>query len=246
MKFMPILAIVLGLSVAFAQPAAAASLRISPIGIDMAASDHAASMTLVNTGAEPVNLQLRIFKWTQANGEEVLEPTSEMLVSPPATTIPAGASYTVRIARQSTAPVQLEASYRVFIDELPKPTDPRTLGQGVAMVLRTSLPVFVVDPNAFAQLSWKVWRDANGLHAEAINNGKRHAKILGLAVQPADGAPLSFGNGLNGYVLAGARKRFDLKIDGKALSHLTPAMNVKLTAHDGNQAIEENLHVEIH
>lgn len=245
MKFMPLLALALGLLGALAEPANAASLRISPIGIDMASSEHAASMTLVNTGTDPVNLQLRIFKWTQVDGEEVLSPTTDMLVSPPATTIPPGASYTVRVARESNAFAQNELSYRLFIDELPKPVDPRTLGQGVSMVLRTSLPIFVVDPKAFAKLSWRVWQDADGLHAEATNIGRRHAKIIGLTVQPEGGAPLVFGAGLDGYVLAGSHKRFDLKMGPKAKS-LADGTSVKLTARDGSQAIEESLHVENH
>lgn len=243
MKSLLPLALALGLFGAFAQPAEAASLRISPIGVDMSAGERAASMTLVNTGADPVNLQLRIFKWTQLNGDEVLEPATDMLVSPPATTIPPGASYTVRVARESNAPVQNELSYRVFIDELPKPVDPRTLGEGVSMVLRTSLPVFVVDPKAFPKLSWKVWQDASGLHADATNSGQRHAKITGLTVRPDGGAPLVFGNGLNGYVLAGSHKRFDLKLDPKT-KPLAPGTVVKLTAQDDNMPVEEGLHVE--
>lgn len=245
MKTLPLLMLALGLVAGFAQPVTAASLRISPIGIDMAASERAASMTLVNTGTDPVNLQLRVFKWTQVRGEEVLEPATDMLISPPAATIPAGASYTVRVARQSVVPVQSELSYRVFIDELPKPVDPHTLGQGVAMVLRTSLPVFVVDPNAYAKLAWKVWQDASGLHAEAVNSGLRHAKIIGLTVQPEGGAPLVFGAGLNGYVLAGAHKRFDLNMDPKA-KPLTVGTVVKLTGRDGSEAIQESVHVEPH
>ena len=243
MKSLLPLALALGLFTALAQPAEAASLRISPIGVDMSAGERAASMTLVNTGADSVNLQLRIFKWTQVNGEEVLEPATDMLVSPPATTIPAGASYTVRVARESNAAVQNELSYRVFIDELPKPVDPRTVGQGVSMVLRTSLPVFVVDPKAFAKLSWKVWQDASGLHADATNSGQRHAKITGLTVRPDGGVPLVFGAGLNGYVLSGSHKRFDLKLDSKAKS-LAPGTGVKLTAQDGSMPVEESLHVE--
>jgi len=243
MKSIPLLALVLGLLGVSAQPAEAASLRISPIGIDMPAGQRAASMTLVNTGADPVNLQLRIFKWSQVNGEEVLVPATDMLVSPPATTIPSGASYTVRVARESNAPVQNELSYRLFIDELPKPVDPRTLGQGVSMVLRTSLPVFVVDPKAFAKLNWKVWQDATGLHADATNSGGRHAKITGLTILPAGGAPMVFGAGLNGYVLANSHKRFDLKLDAKA-KPLTLGSVVRLSAKDDNVPVEESVHVE--
>ncbi|QJU56995.1 molecular chaperone [Sphingomonas sp. AP4-R1] len=201
-----------GLVLAAIGPARAASLRISPVGIDIPAKQRAASITLVNTDSEPVSLQIRIFKWSQTNGEDKLDETSDMLVSPPAATVPPGASYTVRVARPAVMPVQGEQSYRIFIDELPKPIDPRTVGQGVAMVLRTSMPVFVVDPKAIARLAWTVWRDRNGLHAEVLNTGQRHAKIAALTIAPADGKPIVFGSGLNGYVLAGTTKRFDFKL----------------------------------
>lgn len=141
-----------------------------------------------------VNLQIRLFKWSQVDGEDHLDPTSEMLVSPPAASVPAGASYTIRVARPAAAAVPTEQAYRLFIDELPKPIDPRTIGQGVAMVLRTSMPVFVTDKKAIAQINWKVWQDAEGLHAEAANVGQRHAKIALLTIQPATGAPIVFGS----------------------------------------------------
>lgn len=222
----------------------AAALRISPIGLDITADERAGSMTLVNTAAEPVNLQLRLFKWDQQNGEDVLTPTSEMLVTPPATTIPAGASYTVRVARAGAGPVSAERSYRLFIDELPKPVDPNTVGQGVSMVLRTSLPIFVVDSKAFAELSWKVWQDADGLHAQVTNAGKRHAKITDLALQQAGGQQISFGPGLNGYVLAGTSRRFDLApAPGKQAPSLPVGTSLQLTATDNGQPITKTVDV---
>jgi fimbrial chaperone protein len=166
-----------------------------------------------------------------------------MLVSPPAARIAPGASYTVRVARMTAAPIDRELSYRVFIDELPKPADPRALGQGVSMVLRKSLPVFVVDPKAFARLSWKVWQDDEGVHAEADNAGRRHAKIAGLTVHAENGPTLVFGEGLNGYVLAGQHKRFDLKQAPDA-ARLAPGSSVELTAKDSGQAIQERLRVD--
>ncbi|WP_397475464.1 hypothetical protein [Pusillimonas sp.] len=56
----------------------AASLRISPIGLDLPATQRAASITLVNNGIEPVNLQLRVFSWSQTNDEDELVPASEL------------------------------------------------------------------------------------------------------------------------------------------------------------------------
>jgi fimbrial chaperone protein len=237
-------ALVLGAVMTVAAPASAASLRISPIGVDLVTPQRASALTLVNTDSDPVNLQIRVFKWTQVNGDDVLEPASDMLVSPPAATIPPGASYTVRVARTSNGPVQQELSYRLFIDELPKPIDPRTVGQGVAMVLRTSMPVFVTNTKAVAQLHWKVWQDDKGLHADVTNAGLRHAKIAGLTVQPAGGEPIVIGAGLNGYVLAGTSKSFLLKATGKVkLPTLAPGTALTLTARNDALNIKENLSV---
>src|ERR1700744_6110375 len=94
-------AFMLGLAASLVGPAFAASLRISPIGLDLVATQRASSMTLVNTDTDPVNLQIRIFKWSQVNGADVLEPAADMMVSPPAAKVPPGASYTIRVARQS-------------------------------------------------------------------------------------------------------------------------------------------------
>lgn len=220
----------------------AASLRVSPIGLEIPAGQRAASMTLVNTGNESINLQMRIFKWSQVEAQQMLEPTSELIVTPPAATIPPDGSYTIRVARPEVTPVDGELSYRLLIDEIPKPVDPRTVDQGVSMVLRTSIPIFITDTKAIAQLAWRLWRDTDGLHAEATNSGKRHAKITGLTVKTSAGETLVFGSGLNGYVLAGSRNRFDLM--SEAVQLLTDGEQVRLMGKDGPLAIEETLHVE--
>lgn len=220
----------------------AASIRISPVNIEMVASQKATALSLTNTGTEAVSLQLRAFSWSQVQGQDHLTPTSELLVSPPAVTVPAGASYTVRVARTAVAPTPSESSYRLLIDELPRPNDPRTLSQGVSMILRTSLPVFVVDDNAFARLSWRTWQDASGVHADVRNTGKRHAKISQLTLL-VNNVPVIFGTGVNGYVLAGASRQFTVP-RSKAQVMLTSGQTVTLKARDGGLPIEETLHAQ--
>jgi fimbrial chaperone protein len=222
----------------------AASLRISPIGIDILSNQRASSLTLVNSDSEPLSVQVRIFKWSQVNGEDRLELTNDLLVSPPAATVPAGASYMIRVARPSVTPVQGEQSYRLFIDELPKPIDPRAVGQGISMVLRTSMPVFVVDKKAIAKLVWRVWQDDKGIHAEVVNAGQRHAKISSLTLQPGSGPPIAFGPGLNGYVLAGMTRRFDLNAGPKVtLPTLAAGSPLTLTAINDGAEIKETVSV---
>ncbi len=220
----------------------AASLRISPIGIDMPSSQRAAAVTLDNNDSEPVNIQIRIFHWSQANGEDRLEPATDMLVSPPAATVPSGASYTIRVARRAAVPVAGEQSYRLFIDELPKPIDPRTVSRGVSMVLRTSMPVFVADKRAVAKLGWKVWQDVRGVHVQVTNSGQRHARIVGLTFQQPSGPAIAFGGGISGYVLAGTSKRFDALVDPKvSLPVLIPGGRGTLTGKDGGLDIKEEV-----
>ncbi|HLS42967.1 MAG TPA: fimbria/pilus periplasmic chaperone [Paenalcaligenes sp.] len=229
-------------AIVFVTGAHASSLRISPVGLDLPLTQRAGAITLINAGSEPLNLQLRAFTWTQQHNADQLSQTSDLIISPPAATIPAGASYTVRVARtELTSTTAL--SYRLVIDELPKPTDPRTVSQGVAMVLRTSLPVFFSDSRAIADLSWRISRDGDALHVDVINQGQRYAKITGLRLQTHEGKYYEFGQGLNAYVLPDAQKRLSLR--NSAFHSLANGAIVRLMGRDGRLDINESVTVHV-
>jgi len=234
-----------GVALTLAGASQAAAFRISPIGVEIPAAQRAETVTVTNTDVEPVNLQVRIFKWSQVDGEDRLDPTNEVIASPPAASIPAGKSYTIRIARRAIGPVATEQTYRLFIDELPKPIDPKASGQGVSMVLRTSMPVFVVDKKQSATLNWRVWSDVKGVHVEASNSGQRHGRISSLKLQQGGGAAVDFGSGLNGYVLPGAQKIFTVKpAEGAAPSSMKVGSEVMLTAVNEGQEIKTTVVVQ--
>ncbi|NMN03842.1 MULTISPECIES: molecular chaperone [unclassified Novosphingobium] len=228
------------------QPAGAAALRISPIGVDIRSDERAAAVTIFNSDNEPVTLQVRLYKWRQVDGEDRLEQATDLIASPPSLTIAPNKSFTLRVARPSTGAVGGELSYRLFIDELPKPIDPRAVSQGVRMVLRTSMPVFVVDKTAVAKLTWHVWEDKGGVHAEATNSGLRHAKIGGLRLELADGSALTLAQGLAGYVLAGSTKRFNYQPSaGSSAAHLKPGDRVTVIAKNDLLDIREPIAAEV-
>ena len=183
-------------------PLNAASLRMTPIGLDLAEPDKAGAISLTNTAAESVDLQVRIFKWSQINGKDELTETRDVLVSPPVATIKGGETYTIRVVRVASRPVSGEETYRLVIDELPKPIDPRATGQGVRMVLRSSMPVFFTQKNIRADLQFSCWTQGGKTFLRVTNTGRRHAKLAGLKLVGPQGE-LSVGGGLNGYVLAG-------------------------------------------
>jgi fimbrial chaperone protein len=183
-------------------PLDAASLRMTPIGLDLSEPDKAGAISLTNTGTESVDLQVRIFRWSQVNGKDELTETRDVLVSPPVATIKAGDTYTVRVVRIANRPVSGEETYRLVIDELPKPIDPRATGQGVRMVLRSSMPIFFTQKGIRADLQYSCWTQGGKTFLRITNTGKRHAKLAGMKLVAPQGE-LSFGGGLNGYVLAG-------------------------------------------
>ena len=186
----------------------AASLLVSPINLFVIAPGKAGAISISNQNKAPVRLQIRIFRWRQQNGEEVLEPTRDVIVNPPSMMIPPEQTYTIRVARLAPAAVTAEESYRVIIDELPSPIDPDAPGQGVRMLLRTSLPVFYADKTAAPKIAWRLWSAGGKLNLEAANSGTRHIKLVDLAIEGPQGRIKFNAAGTDAYVLPGSTLRY--------------------------------------
>jgi P pilus assembly chaperone PapD len=89
-----------------------------------------ARLTLRNDEDTEVTVQTRVLRWSQNAGKETLEPTPDVVASPPAVTLAPGADYVVRVVRVSKQPVHGEESYRVIVDQLPRTgRQPEPVGQ---------------------------------------------------------------------------------------------------------------------
>ncbi|WP_419380668.1 molecular chaperone, partial [Acinetobacter pittii] len=89
-------------------------------------------------------------------------------------------SYNLRVVRINPEPVSGEKTYRIIIDELPKPIDSRKADQGVNVLLRSSLPVFVVNKDAITKLNWSIQQEQNNAYLTISNVGNRHALLNNL------------------------------------------------------------------
>jgi len=178
----------------------AASLQVEPVLVDVRSPSAAATLTLRNGGPAPINAQIRVFRWSQTEGIERLEPTTDVVASPPDADLTPKADYVVRIVRVSKQPVTSEEAYRLLVDELPSPV--QWQGRTVNLLVRSSIPVFFGPPQVGGpSVAWTVSVQGEKLIVGAQNTGNRRLRISSLRVHNSNGETVTFGNGLVGYVL---------------------------------------------
>jgi fimbrial chaperone protein len=191
----------------------AASLQVSPVLVEVAAPGATATITVRNDGTAPLAAQLRIFRWSQVDGEERLEPTEDVVASPPAVELRPQQDYVVRIVRTAKQPVVGEESYRLLVDELPD----AQLFSGVKLVVRHSLPVFFDAPDAQpAEPAWALAQTGRGLTLRVANHGDRRVRLSAVKIADGAGRTLAFDAGLVGYALGRSTMSFPTKVAGLA------------------------------
>jgi len=197
---------------AAAAPAAASTFTIAPIRAELGAAHHSAALTLMNAEDQPVVVEVRAVRWSQQDGEEHLEDTHDLLVSPAVLQIPGNGSQIVRVALRSATDDDHEITYRVVFDEIPQAAPPGFNGLRVA--LRLSVPVFVAPTHGrpSANVTWDLHRLADGnVEVAAFNQGTAHLLVTDFDVQAGAATPLQAK--ISKYVLAGSRMTWQLKAD---------------------------------
>ncbi|KAA0970606.1 molecular chaperone [Aureimonas fodinaquatilis] len=130
------------LCIALPTLADASSIRVSPTRVELSGGD-ASTVRVRNEDRHPVSVQVRVFRSIPRGTGFQLEPTRDVVASPPITTLSPGAENLVRIVRVSRGPVDTRQTYRVLVDEVP---DRRRMQPGtVAVVVRHSIPVVFSD-----------------------------------------------------------------------------------------------------
>jgi len=204
--------IITGLFLSLSTIINAATIRLSPVIVEILSHQKASSISLYNQSNDSADLQVRIFEWTQNAGQDQLTPTDEITISPPFLKLQPNESYNLRVVRINPEPISGEKTYRIIIDELPKPVDSRKASQGVNVLLRSSLPVFVVNKDAITQLNWKINTNQNEASLNISNIGNRHALINDLVLidnTENKSYPIKV-NTVNGYILAEQAKNYSL------------------------------------
>lgn len=207
-------------------PMLAEGLRVSPVVLEVPSPGSATTLTLKNEGKAPLTVQARVFRWTQQQGSERLERTSDVVVSPPAVQLAPGATQTVRVVRTAGAPVRGEEAYRVVINEV---SDQYRRGAGaVAFATELRIPVFFAAADVrMPDVSWALRQSGNATWLVAVNRGDSRLRLADLQLKGASGAKVAH-QGLPGYVLGGASMQWPIAPAGRlgASARLTVVTNV--------------------
>jgi fimbrial chaperone protein len=191
-------------AVLMATAARAGSLETAPTTIELSPG-RTGVFHVVNRADYPVTFQVEAFDWTQATGEDRLEPSATLQASPPMAELAPGEKQTVRL-RARSGPAGGEQAFRLLVSELSGPTQAQA--QQVRVLLQFSMPVFAAsaqpEPRA---LTWRAERRGADLILTAVNGGTRRAKLSRLTVTAAD-QTLPVPGGELAYVLAGASRRW--------------------------------------
>lgn len=202
----------------------AGSFHVTPVKVMLSSETTTYVLKVENSGAANVTLQLKTLAWSQQAGRDQLQPTREVLVTPPLFNLKSGATQIVRVGLMRKPDTNRELSYRLLLEEIPPP--PAADFKGVQVALRIGIPIFVTPLSAAKQnLSFTALHAPDGqLRLAVANRGLAHAQITGLTLhlsKPEDSLVASYLS--PAYVLPGQERELILKPE-KAL----PATDTRL------------------
>lgn len=221
------------LSTALALPAWAAPFAVNPVRIYMTPRDKAVAVTITNEGEEELVMQADLYRWTQTpDGEDVLEPTEDVFLTPPIIKLAGKSRQVVRLARLRPMQQPEQLTYRMIVREIPE-AKPNQEGLRVQIALAFSLPVFITPPMAKYQLDCTAERTAaDTLRASCTNSGNAYAQLINLVLTGPAGEKLA-SRDTGGYILPSVKRSFDLNSSGNSIPAGKAQLAIKLD--DGSQ-----------
>lgn len=195
-----------------AQLALAGSFSVDPVKVELTPARPAATLRVTNTQHSEITIQADTHAWSQHAGEDVLAPTSELLVVPPTFTLGPGEQQIVRVGLRRPAVPDRELAYRLSLREVPRP---RERGAGLQMALHLNLPVFV-QPSEPPEPRpvWRAERLADGrLSVFVSNQGSGHYRFSEWTLRHGESKAVMARDKKLVYILPGADRHWTLTPD---------------------------------
>jgi fimbrial chaperone protein len=188
--------------------AVAGSFNVSPVRVELSAQERTQALTVRNDGSEPSVVQVRLYAWSQDSGQDILQPTNELLVSPPVFTVQPGRSQLLRIALRGTPAADRQLCYRAVLEEVP--AQGRAGGPALQVALRISLPVFVEPAvDTAPRIDWNARLADGKLLVSAHNGGNGHIQLGDFTLSDSTGQAVAQQQQVS-YILPGQTRSWTL------------------------------------
>ena len=188
-----------------------ASLRVSPVRVNLDEATKSATVEVMNTSNQVTSMQVEVVGWSQTeDGIDIYEPSDDLIAVPPIFRLEPGSKQVVRIGLFGEQ-AATEGSFRVFFSELPQEQPGRPQVSQIRMRLRIGIPVFVTSlevPNPRLEMIYSVRNDEK-LRVKFQNLGNTHVQVKWLyALEDGDVIADTAG----AYILPGTTREFELKV----------------------------------
>jgi fimbrial chaperone protein len=167
-------------------PAFCGTFTVSPVRISLSALRPNTILQVTNSNDEAVTLQAHVLVWTSDGEKDVYQDSDEVMLNPPLATVAPRQTQYIRLGLRWPNETTQERSYRLIVEEVPRP--PKADFQGVNTLLRLVIPIFVAPRVASTpRLSWEAVRTSdNHIKLVVKNLGTAHIQIRSLDLASAD------------------------------------------------------------
>lgn len=201
-----------------AAPAGASQFTVNPTRVELSSRTASSVVSVRNDGKAPIRLQVKAHAWTQTlDGVVKLDPTDDVVVFPTLLTLEPGEQRRLRVA-VAAKPGDVERTYRIFLEELPPPKNETEGVNGVQVLTRVGIPIFLAPVKASAQATVSdVGLAQDGLHFQVENQGNTHfvPETLRVRAVGANGQTVSDQQRDGWYILAHSSRRYTMAFDAK-------------------------------
>lgn len=219
----------------------AGDFSVSPIRLFLDNRAKTGSITVKNEGNEALNVQMKAYVWSQdSKGKDVYTETSDIVFFPKMMKLNGREEQVLRVGIKTPA-TSKEKTYRLFIEEIPKPT--KQAGQVVRVAIKFGVPIFVKPIQEEKKIELENVTMSEGvLNIRIRNSGNVHFNIdsLNIIGKNSQGQKV-YSNQLSGqYVLAGVSKVISQSIPLSDCNQLSQ-IQIEFKANDKNLSNELNV-----
>jgi fimbrial chaperone protein len=191
--------------------ALAGSFGVSPTRVDLDRGAKSAIVEVMNDDDVKLSFQAKLFEWRQAaDGKDEYVESQDLIYFPQLFTVAAKTKRVIRVGIKAPA-TDVEKAYRLFVEETPEPAREGAAGPQVRVVLRFGVPVFVAPQAPVRKAEAEGVEVARGKALLGIRNlGNQSVRFETFRIMRGEE---TVGEASGWYVLAGARRTFEIAVD---------------------------------